>query len=60
MARLLARYWSQTSAQYYVNPEQSIKHFMIYEGKYMSLLEHLERVVDNYRFATQDDAIVTN
>lgn len=60
MARLLARY-CQTSAKYYVDPEKPTKTFYdLYEGKYMLMLEHLERVVDNYsRFATEDDVIVT-
>lgn len=59
MAKLLARY-CQTSAKYYVNPAEPTKTFYdLYEGNYMLMLEHLQRVVDNYsRFATEDDVIV--
>lgn len=61
MARLLARY-CQTSAKYYVNPENPNKTFFdLYEGKYMNILEHLERCVDNYsRFASEEDVIVSD
>ena len=59
MAKLLARY-CQTSAKYYVNPAEPTKTFYdLYEGNYMLMLEHLQRVVDNYsRFATEDDVII--
>ena len=60
-ARLLARY-CQTSAKYYVNPEEKSKTFYdLFEGNYMNMLEHLERVIDNYsRFVSEDDIIITD
>jgi hypothetical protein len=61
MSRLLARF-CQTSAKYYVDPENPDKTFFdLYEGNYMNMLEHLERVVDNYsRNVTEEDVIITD